>query len=133
MLYAIIVTGDKQFRVENGMILEIPLIEEAEENSTITFDKVLLCSNGEETAVGAPLVEGALVKATCLGESKGDKLFVFKIKKRKKYRKKTGHRQKFTSVKIVEIVSPIKDNAPVPPPVEPETAETEVVEEVNEA
>jgi len=90
MLYAIIVTGDKQFRVEKGLILEIPLIEEAEENSTITFDKVLLCSNGEETAVGAPLVEGALVKATCLGESKGDKLFVFKIKKRKKYRKKTN-------------------------------------------
>ena len=132
MLYAIIVTGDKQFRVENGMVLEIPLIEEAQENSTITFDKVLLCSNGEETAVGAPLVEGALVKATCLGESKGDKLFVFKIKKRKKYRKKTGHRQKFTSVRIDEIVSPIiKDNAP--PPVEPEKVEPENAEEVSEA
>ena len=132
MLYAIIVTGDKQFRVEKGMVLEIPLIEEAEENSTITFDKVLLCSNGEETAVGAPLVEGALVKATCLGESKGDKLFVFKIKKRKKYRKKTGHRQKFTSVKIDEIVSPIKDNAS-PPPVESEKVESEVADEVSEA
>ncbi len=132
MLYAIIVTGDKQFRVEKGLILEIPLIEEAEENSTITFDKVLLCSNGEETAVGAPLVEGALVKATCLGESKGDKLFVFKIKKRKKYRKKTGHRQKFTSVKIDEIVSPIKDNAP-PHPVESEKVESEVADEVSEA
>jgi len=114
------------------LILEIPLIEEAEENSTITFDKVLLCSNGEETAVGAPLVEGALVKATCLGESKGDKLFVFKIKKRKKYRKKTGHRQKFTSVKIDEIVSPIKDNAS-PPPVESEKVESEVADEVSEA
>lgn len=133
MLYAIIVTGDKQFRVEKGMILEIPLIEEADENSTITFDKVLLCSNGEETAVGTPLVDGALVKATCLGDSKGDKLFVFKIKKRKKYRKKTGHRQKFTSVKIDDIVSPIKDNAPTPPQVESEKVETEVVEEVTEA
>ena len=132
MLYAIILTGDKQFRVEKGLILEIPLIEEAEENSTITFDKVLLCSNGEETSVGAPLLDGALVKATCLGESKGDKLFVFKIKKRKKYRKKTGHRQKFTSVRIDEIVSPIiKDNAP--PPVEPEKVEPENAEEVSEA
>ncbi len=132
MLYAIIETGDKQFRVENGLVLDIPLIESAEENSSITFDKVLLCSNGEETSVGTPLVDGALVKATCLGESKGDKLFVFKIKKRKKYRKKTGHRQKFTSVRIDEIVSPVKDNTP-PPVVEPEKVEEVNSEEVSEA
>ncbi len=125
MLYAIIDTGDKQFRVENGLILDIPHIE-AEENSTVVFDKVLLCSNGEETCVGSPVVDGAQVKATCLGETKGEKLSVFKMKKRKKYRKKTGHRQKLSSVKIDEIVAPIKDNKPV----EVQPVETEKIESV---
>jgi len=131
MLYAIIDTGDKQFRVENGLILDIPLIE-AEENSTVVFDKVLLCSNGEETCVGTPVVDGAKVKATFLGETKGEKLSVFKMKKRKKYRKKTGHRQKLSSVKIDEIVAPIKDNEPVEvQPVEPEKMETADAEKSN--
>jgi len=134
MLYAIIDTGDKQFRVENGLILDIPLFE-AEENSAVVFDNVLLCSNGEETCVGAPTVDGAKVKATCLGETKGEKLTVFKIKRRKKYRKKTGHRQTLLSVKIDEIVAPIKDLAPVETeanPVEPEKSEPAEAEESND-
>ena len=131
MLYAIIETGDKQFRVENGLVLDIPQLD-AEDNSPLTFDRVLLCSNGDQTCVGAPLVEGAQVKATCLGESKGDKLFVFKIKRRKKYRKKTGHRQKFTSVRIDEIIAPIVDNdPPVVVPVEPEVADEAVAEQAD--
>ena len=105
-MYAIIETGSKQFRVELGMRLEIPSIE-AEEGTAVVFNRVLLCSNGEEVVVGTPEVADAQVKATCLGDVKGEKITVFKKKRRKNYKRKTGHRQGYTMVQINEIVSPI--------------------------
>jgi len=112
MLYAIVKSGDKQFHVELGMKLELPLFE-AQPGDVIELNDVLLCSNGDEVVVGTPLVEKAVVKATVLGESKGEKIVVFKMKRRKKYRNKTGHRQTYTSVKITEMILPIIDNNPV--------------------
>ena len=133
MLYAIIKSGDKQFRVEKGLTLQLPLLE-ANEGDSIELNDVLLCSNGEDVVVGSPTVENASVKATVLGEEKGEKIVVFKMKRRKKYRNKTGHRQSFTSVKITDLVLPVKDNAPKP--AEPEKAaepESENQESVKES
>ena len=112
MLYAIVKSGDKQFHVELGMKLELPLFE-AQPGDEVELNEVLLCSNGDEVVVGTPLIEKAVVKVTVLGESKGDKIVVFKMKRRKKYRNKTGHRQTYTSVKITEMILPVIDNNPV--------------------
>ena len=108
MLYAIVKTGDKQFHVEKGMKIDIPLLD-AQPGDQIELNEVLLCSNGNEVVVGTPLVEDALVKATFLGEAKGKKIDVFKMKRRKKYRRKTGHRQTYSAVKITDIIAPISD------------------------
>ena len=128
-MYAIIETGDKQYQVEKGMILEIPQLDAAE-GSTVEFDHVMLCSNGEEVLVGTPYVEDATVQATCLGESKGEKIVVFKKKRRKNYARKTGHRQQYTRVKIQAILSPISAAEPEEQPAEPETPETPETPEV---
>jgi len=112
MLYAIVKSGDKQFHVEKGMKLELPLFD-AQPGDNIDLNEVLLCSNGEEVVVGTPFVKDAVVKATVLGETKGSKIVVFKMKRRKKNRNKTGHRQSYTSVKITELILPVEDNDPV--------------------
>ena len=125
MLYAIIKSGDKQFRVENGTSIELPLLD-AQPGDNIELNEVLLCSNGEDVIVGTPIIENASVKATVLGETKGDKIVVFKMKRRKKYRNKTGHRQTYTSVKITDLLLPVKDNAPAP------VVEEQVAEQANE-
>ena len=105
-MYAIIESGDKQFRVEVGMKLEIPCID-AEAGNTVTFDKVLLCSNGEEVLVGNPTVANAKVIATYEKDDRGEKLLIFKKKRRKTYQKMQGHRQDFSLVTINEIIAPI--------------------------
>ena len=102
-MYAVFRTGGKQFRVEPGMTLRIPSVD-AEEGSSITFDDVLLASKGDEVKVGVPSVDGAMVKAEVLRHGKDRKVIVFKRKRRKQYRKKQGHRQKFTEVRVDEIV-----------------------------
>jgi large subunit ribosomal protein L21 len=106
MLYAIIETGDKQFRVEQGMTLNVPLTSAAE-GAVLTFDRVLLCSNGTDIRIGTPTVPDAHVKATVLGEARGEKLVVFKMRRRKASKRKTGHRARFTSVRVDELVMPI--------------------------
>ncbi len=135
MLYAIVKSGDKQFHVEIGMKLELPLFD-AQPGDNIELNEVLLCSNGDEVVVGTPLIENAIVKATVLGETKGDKIVVFKMKRRKKYRNKTGHRQSFITVKINDLVLPIIDNDPVIEEIEPADEsvdnQTETVAEVAE-
>ncbi len=118
MLYAIVKSGDKQFHVEIGMKIELPLFD-AQPGDDIELNEVLLCSNGDEVVVGTPLIENAIVKATVLGETKGDKIVVFKMKRRKKYRNKTGHRQSYITVKINDLVLPIIDNNPVIDEIEP--------------
>ena len=102
MTYAIIRTGGLQFRVEPGQTLRIPNLA-AEVGSSITFDEVLLGSDGSTVHAGTPLVPGAKVTAEVVRHGRGDKIVVFKFKRRKNYARKQGHRQPFTEVKINDI------------------------------
>lgn len=98
-MYAIIRTGGKQFRAEPGATLRIPSLD-AGVGDKVTFDEVLLASDGDETRVGAPVLDGATVEAEVVAHGKGEKIIVFKRKRRKNYRRKQGHRQKYTEVRI---------------------------------
>lgn len=98
-MYAIFRAQGKQFRAEQGQTIQLPRMD-AEPGSTVTFDEVLLTSDGETVRAGTPTVPGARVEAEVLGEKKGDKIYVFKFKRRKNYRRKTGHRARFTEVRI---------------------------------
>jgi large subunit ribosomal protein L21 len=98
-MYAIFRAQGKQFRAEEGKTIQLPRMD-AEPGSKITFDEVLLASDGEKVTAGTPTVKGAKVEAEVLGETKGEKIYVFKFKRRKNYRRKTGHRAKFTEVRI---------------------------------
>jgi large subunit ribosomal protein L21 len=101
-MYAIIRAQGKQFKAEKGKTLRLPRME-AEPGSKITFEEVLLTADGDKVTAGTPLVKGASVSAEVVGEVKGEKLYVFKFKRRKNYRRKTGHRAKFTEVKITGV------------------------------
>ncbi|MCI8520219.1 MAG: 50S ribosomal protein L21 [Clostridia bacterium] len=101
-MYAIIVTGGKQYKVSEGDTLFIEKLE-AEEGSAVTFDQVLLAGEGESVKVGAPTVDGATVEAKVLKNGKAKKIYVFKMKRKKNERKKKGHRQPFTKVEITKI------------------------------
>ncbi|PDW03792.1 50S ribosomal protein L21 [Candidatus Viridilinea mediisalina] len=103
-MYAIIRDRGMQYRVEQGQILKIDLIEQAEAGSEIELGEVLLVGDGESVKVGAPLVSGAKVRAEVLGEQKGEKIIVFRYRNKKRYRRRTGHRQRYTQIKIHEIV-----------------------------
>lgn len=102
MTYAIIRTGGKQYRAEAGKTIRIPTLP-GDAGSKITFDDVILGSDGDKTHVGAPALKGAHVTAEIVKHGKGDKIVVFKMKRRKNYAKKQGHRQKFTEVRIKDI------------------------------
>jgi len=102
MSYAIIKTGGKQFRAEPGKTLRIPSLE-GEAGAEIEFSDVLLGSDGTTVATGKPLLSGAKVTAEIVKHGLGDKIVVFKFRRRKNYAKKQGHRQKFTEVRIREI------------------------------
>jgi large subunit ribosomal protein L21 len=102
MTYAIIRTAGFQYRVEEGKLLKIPSLE-AEVGSKVTFDEVLLSSDGKKVRAGTPTVKGAKVTAEITRHGKADKIVVFKMKRRKNYAKKQGHRQGFTEVKINDI------------------------------
>ena len=101
-MYAVFKTGGKQFRAEPGVKLRVPSLE-AEEGSTVSFEDVLLTADGDKIAVGQPLISGAKVTAEVIRHGKDRKIIVFKRKRRKGYRKKQGHRQKFTEIRIDEI------------------------------
>ena len=101
-MYAIFRALGKQFRAEKGMTLQLPLMA-AEPGSKLTFDEVLLTSDGDTITAGAPLVKGASVTAEVVGMIKADKIYVWKFKRRKNYRRKTGHRQKYTEVRITDV------------------------------
>lgn len=100
-MYAIIRTGGKQFRAEPGKTIRVPSLNQ-EPGEQITFE-VLLGATDSEVKVGAPLVDGAAVTAEVVKHGKGEKIIIFKHKRRKNYRRKQGHRQKFTEVRIGEI------------------------------
>ena len=101
-MYAVFQTGGKQFRAETGARLRVPSID-IEAGEKVTFENVLLAGDGETVNVGTPSLDGAKVTAEVLRHGKGDKVIVFKRKRRKGYRKKQGHRQKFTEIRIDEI------------------------------
>jgi large subunit ribosomal protein L21 len=101
-MYAVVSTGGKQYRVEAGAELVLERLS-VDAGSTVTFDRVLLVGDGEAVTVGTPTVQGASVSATVLGEVLGPKLIVFKFKQKATYRRKNGHRQHLTRVRIDEI------------------------------
>ena len=101
-MYAIIETGGKQYRVKEGDEIRIEKINVAD-GEQVTFDKVLVLGDGVEAKVGAPYVEGAAVYGDVVETGKGQKVIIFKYKPKKDYRKKQGHRQPYTLVKITGI------------------------------
>ncbi len=101
-MYAIIETGGKQLRVSEGDTLKIERLNNITED-TVTFDNILMISDGDNTSYGNPFLASAKVTADVVGAGKAKKVLVFKQKLRKGYRKLRGHRQQFTSVKINKI------------------------------
>ena len=99
---AVIVTGGKQYTVAEGDILYIEKLN-AEEEATVKFEQVLAVLDGENTKIGAPMVEGASVEAKVVKNGKAKKLVVFKYKAKKNEKKKIGHRQPYTKVEITKI------------------------------
>ena len=100
-MYAVIETGGKQYKVQQGDVVFIEKLD-VEDGATVTFDKVLVVG-GEDLKVGAPYVEGATVTATALKQGKAKKIIVYKYKSKKGYHKKQGHRQPYTKVEITAI------------------------------
>ena len=98
-MYAIIETGGKQYRVQNGDQIVVEKLG-VEAGETVVFDKVLVVGEGEGVKVGAPYVEGTTVEGKVVENGKGKKVIIFKYKAKKDYRKKQGHRQPYTQVKI---------------------------------
>jgi large subunit ribosomal protein L21 len=98
-MYAIVDIAGQQFKVEKDMQLFVHRLAN-DEGTAVTFDQVLLVDNGGKVQVGAPTVSGASVSAKVLSHLKGDKVIVFKKKRRKGYQKSNGHRQQFTKIQI---------------------------------
>jgi len=104
-VYAIIEDSGSQMKVEKGDVFEIDH-RDVEPGADLTFDRVLMLSDGEgETTVGTPYVEGASVAAKVLNHKKGEKIDVIKFKRRKGYRRKSGHRQPYVTVEVTDINS----------------------------
>ena len=102
-IYAVIESGGKQYRVTEGQALDLELLH-VPDGDTVSIEKVLLLQpDGGETQVGKPYVAGAKVTATVEGEIKGEKIIVMKYKAKIRYHKKTGHRQRYTRVRITSI------------------------------
>ncbi len=104
-MYAIIETGGKQLRVAEGDVIRTDLIDQ-EVGATVTFDRVVLSSDGSAVNIGAPIVTGAVVSGTVLRLAKDKKILVFKYKPKKRVRKLVGHRQRFAEVRIDKIELP---------------------------
>jgi large subunit ribosomal protein L21 len=101
-MYAIIADGGHQYKVEEGQILEIDF-REVEAGSELTFDRVLAVSSGTGIKLGKPTVAGASVTAKVIEETKGEKVFTHKFRRRKNSKRRTGHRQKYVKVQIGKI------------------------------
>ena len=101
-MYAVIQTGGKQYRVQEGSVLRVEKLEAAE-GDTVEFDRVLLVGEGADVTVGSPLVSGGKVTATVETQGRGRKIEVVKFKRRKGYKRQYGHRQPFTRVRVTGI------------------------------
>jgi len=102
MTFAIIKTGGKQYKVAEGDILSVESLKTKDQTAKVIFDEVLLVANGE-VKVGKPTVPGAMVTAQILEEGKGKKKMIFRYKSKTRYKKKKGHRQPYTKIKIIKI------------------------------
>ena len=102
-MYAIVRDRGAQYRVEEGQLLDVALLD-LEAGAQVELGEVLMIG-GDEPRIGAPLVEGARVRAEVVGEARGEKIVVFKYRNKKRYRRRTGHRQDYTRLAIKEIVA----------------------------
>jgi large subunit ribosomal protein L21 len=102
-MYAIIKSGGKQYRVKAGEQVRVEALA-AEVGSSVSLEEVLLVGTGDGVKVGAPLVSGAKVTATVVAHGRGDKVKIFKLRRRKHYQKTQGHRQSYTEIRIDDIV-----------------------------
>ncbi len=107
MKYAIIQSGGKQLRAQEGQIVEVERLDAAI-GDTVEFGEVLLLADGDTVTIGAPLVKGVTLKGTVVGQVKGPKVIVFKYKPKQRYRVKTGHRQHYTQVQVETILGEMK-------------------------
>jgi len=98
-MYAVVNTCGKQYKVQKGETLRIEKIP-GEVGSSVTFDKVLMVADGENIRVGQPVLENVAVQAQIVEQDKAKKILIFKYKRRKRYRRKNGHRQPFTAIRI---------------------------------
>jgi large subunit ribosomal protein L21 len=103
-MYAVIATGGKQYRVSSGAKLKIEQIA-ADIGSEIVLDQVLMVADGDNVTLGTPLLSGASVKAKIVSHGRGDKVRIFKMRRRKHYRKSQGHRQNYTEIEILGIAA----------------------------
>ena len=104
-MYAVIETGGKQYRVQPGDTVVVETLP-GDSGDAVEFSRVLLISDDESVAVGRPVIEGARVTGQIVDQVLGEKLTVYKFKRRKNYRKRNGHRQQYTAVKIESVVGP---------------------------
>ena len=102
MMYAVIKTGGKQYKVAEGDTLKVEKLT-SEIDKSVNIDSVLSVIDGDKVTIGTPIVKGASVDATVVSHGRGDKVIIFKMNRRKHYRKTQGHRQSFTELKINKI------------------------------
>ena len=101
-MYAVVATGGKQYKVAEGDILRVEKLS-GDVGTAVAFDKVLIFSDGENVKIGQPEVDGVTVHGQIVAQGKNKKILVFKYKRRKRYRRKQGHRQSFTAIRIDRI------------------------------
>src|SRR3954468_17657083 len=110
-MYAVIKTGGKQYRVVAGERLKVEKLV-ADVGATVTLDQILMVSDGATTTIGSPIIAGATVSATVVSHGRGDKVMIFKFRRRKHYRKTQGHRQSYTEIQIGDISASGKADKP---------------------
>lgn len=103
-MYAVIKTGGKQYRVAAGDKVKVEKLV-GEVGSNVTIDQVLLVADGDKVTIGSPIIKGASVKATVVAHGRNDKVMIFKMRRRKHYRKTQGHRQQYTELQIDKIAA----------------------------
>jgi large subunit ribosomal protein L21 len=101
-MYAVIETGGKQYRVAPGDIIKVEKLE-ASEGAEVALDRVLMVADGEQVKIGTPMLSGAKVTATVKAHGRGEKVRIFKLRRRKNYRRTQGHRQSYTQIEITGI------------------------------
>lgn len=102
-MYALVEIKGKQYKAEKGCLLTVDKLENSE-GDELEFESVLLTSDGEKVSVGAPYVKGVKVKTSVEGHEKGDKVIIFKFKRRKGYRRRQGHRQNYSLLRVTDIL-----------------------------